>query len=193
VAGDDQVGDLEDLPARLVELVLVLRLLVLGRGVGVEPAVGRDHDAVRRAHDEREVLGGVSRRARDAHGRAEHPAVALGVLPLVAPVDRPVVVDGGVREQPGVHRVVGMVMAEDHLGDVLGSNAEPRQRFEHRCCAGRHARIDHDHAIAVAHQRARAADGAAGGGQRAIEHGVDAGGAAAGNVHCQQATAWVCK
>jgi hypothetical protein len=39
-----------------------------------------------------------------------------------------VVVDPGRREQRGVHRVIGMVMAEHHVRHVPGGRAVPGQR-----------------------------------------------------------------
>ena len=50
---------------------------------------------------------------------------------MVAHVCGPVIVDSGVlREERDVHRVVGMMVAEDDVGDLLGVHAEGR------ACAG---------------------------------------------------------
>src|SRR5207244_11330992 len=76
----------------------LFRSLVVDRGVGVEPAVRGDDDAFGRAGDQGEVLGGVAGGPRQLDRRRQHAAVALGVLPVRAAVDRPVVVDRGDRK-----------------------------------------------------------------------------------------------
>jgi hypothetical protein len=94
-----------------------------------------------------------------------------------------VVVDRGLREQARIQRVIGMVVAQDHVGDVLRPDAERGQRIEDRLRARGHARIDHDHPVAVANQGARALDAAARRGQRPIQDHVDLRRTAPRNVH----------
>ena len=121
-----------------------------------------------------DVLGRVAGRAREHDRGAQDATLRVGILPVRAAVDRPVVVDRGVREVAGVDRVVGMVVAEHDVGDVLDTDAERLERIEDRASALGHPRVDHDRDVAVADQRARARDAAAGRGQRADDEDVDA-------------------
>jgi hypothetical protein len=58
-------------------------------------------------------------------------------------VDRPDVVDAGVLEQRDVHGVVGVVVAQDHVGDPVGLQAECPEGIQDRRPVRDHSRV-HD-------------------------------------------------
>jgi hypothetical protein len=68
-----------------------------------------------------------------------------------------VVVHDGAREQRRVEGVVGVVVAEHHVGHPGRAVHIGGQRAEQRVTAGHHARIDDDHPAAVHDQGDRAA------------------------------------
>ena len=88
---------------------------------------------------------------------AELRSVRVPVEPSVALVDRPVIVNARVAEERGVDRVIGVVMAEHHVGDVLRRRAVRLERGQERVAVGDHPWIDDDDGVAIANQR----DGAA--------------------------------
>jgi hypothetical protein len=51
-------------------------------------------------------------------------------MPLVAVVDGPVVVEAGIGEQGRVQGVVGVVVAEHHVGHLLGLHTQLTQRVK---------------------------------------------------------------
>ena len=97
---------------------------ILGRPVLAPPQVGHRVHGVVRLDDERRVLRGVARGQPQRGGRREVVAVAVVVEPQVVAVARPEVHDLRVREQRAVDRVVGMVVAEEHVGHGLWRHAE---------------------------------------------------------------------
>ena len=90
-----------------------------GRPVGPPPEVGQRVDPVLRVDDERGVLLGVAGRQPELGVGRHAPAVAAVIEPQVVPVARPEVDDLGVREQRDVHRVIGVVVAEEDVGHGL--------------------------------------------------------------------------
>ena len=72
-------------------------------------------------------------RLQQPGGLAEPEPLGLPVVPHVVAVDRPVVVEPRVGEQRRVERVVGMVVAEHDVGDLLG--AEPERASGSRMAA----------------------------------------------------------
>ena len=109
----------------------------------------RDH-AVGRAGQRGDVLAGVSRRADEPDRRRQLVPLGLPVVPAVALVDRPVVVEARVREQRGVERVVRMVVAEHDVGHVLGRHTQRAQRIQDQRAVAHHAGIGHHDDVAVA-------------------------------------------
>ena len=65
--------------------------------------------------------------------------------------------DGGPREQGRVHRVVRVMMAEHHVGDLVRARPAGGQRAEQALPAGHQAGVDHDHAPGIEDQGDRAA------------------------------------
>ena len=115
------------------------------------------NDVAGGGRDRRDVLGGVPRSPQQPDRRTELEPLGVPVEPAVPHVGRPVIVDPGRREQRGIDRVVGVVMAEHHVGDVPGLRAVLGQRGEQRSTVGDHARVDDDHRVAVQDQGHRPA------------------------------------
>ena len=89
---------------------------------------------------------------------AEFGPVRVTVDPAVPDVHGPVIVNPRRREQRGVDRVIGMMVAEHHVGHVPGLRAVPGQGGQQGLAGGHHAGIDDDHRVAVQDQRDRPGD-----------------------------------
>ena len=94
--------------------------------------------------------------------RRELVAVAVVVEPQVVLVACPEVDDLGVREERDVHRVVGMVVAQEDVGHRLRADPQRGQRVEDEAAPGDHPGIGHDDRVAVADEADAAADPVAG-------------------------------
>ncbi len=116
------------------------------------PQVGARHQAAIGLDQGGDVLGRVPRRRLQADRGAQLEAVGLPVGPDVVLVDGPVVVEPCLGEQGGVQGVVGMMVAEDHVGHLAGVDAQRGQRVQDQAPTGHHARIDDDDGVAVADQ-----------------------------------------
>ena len=142
-------------PRRLEEL-LVGGQGVDGGAVGRPPQVGARDKVGVRLHQGGDVFGRVARRCLEADRRTELEAVGIPLDPQVVLVDGPVVVEAGLGEQGSVQCVVGVVVAENHVGHLAGINSEGGQGIQDKAAAGHHARVDHDDGVAVADQHHRA-------------------------------------
>ena len=119
---------------------------------------GCRHDAVRRRCQRGDVFGGVARRGHQPDRRAQRITVGFPADPEVAVVDRPVVMDPGRREQGCVDGVIGMVVAEHHVGHDLRRHPLRGELGQQSLPRGDHTRIDDDGDAAVLNQRDGAAD-----------------------------------
>lgn len=127
----------------------VLSVPITGRS-GVVPRVRVGNDSLNRARQDSDVLRGVARRADQPDRGSELVAFGIPPDPFVALVDRPVIVNSGVGKQGGVKRVVGMMVAEDHVGDIAWCDTQQAQRAEDQRPVANHARVGDYQAVAVA-------------------------------------------
>ena len=131
--------------AVLVKQVRVGRVGILDRLLRVPPQVGEHDQALVGVHQRRDVLRGVTRRFDQADRRRQLEPLGLAVDPEVVAVPRPVVVDPGLREQGGVQRVIGVVVREHHVGDLLGGDLHLGERTQDRVPPGDQSGVDDDH------------------------------------------------
>ena len=155
VTGHDHRGEgKQEFPAG-VQRASVGAERIVGGPVRAPPHMSARNDVARRGHDRGNVLSGVPRRAQQPDRRPEFGPVRVAVEPAVPQVHGPVVVDPRRREQRGVDRVIGMMMAEHHVGHVPGLRAVLGQGGQQGLAGGHHAGIDDDHRVAVQDQRDR--------------------------------------
>ena len=88
--------------------------------------------------------------SQSSAARAQGVAVAVVVEPEVVLVAGPEVDDLGVREECDVHRVIGVVMAQEDVGHGLGRDPERGERVEDERAPGDHPGVGHDERVAVA-------------------------------------------
>jgi hypothetical protein len=119
MAGYDPIRDGQDLSTAGVEL-----RLVQGERVGVRrhvlqpPEMGEDIGAVIGPDHERGIFFGVAGGAQ--HGDARDNVILVPViLPEIPGVPSSKIHDLGVREEGDVHRMVGMMMTDKDMGDLL--------------------------------------------------------------------------
>ncbi len=98
------------------------------------------------------------------------------------------IVDSGIREEAGVQRVVGVMVAQDDVGDVGWRQAEVAQRVGDIGLAVRHPWIHHRHHVAGADKGAGADHPRRG--ERASQEDVEPGVTRGGCIghHAAQAT-----
>src|SRR3954454_22151101 len=92
---------------------------------------------------------GVTWCLNQPNGACELESLGGAHLPGVIAVDRPVVMNPCVREQRRVESVIGMMVGEDDIGDVLRAYSPVPQGFQNRGGAGDEARVNDDLGIAV--------------------------------------------
>src|SRR5262245_2631167 len=136
-----------------VQLRHILRIGILGRALGVPPDVGEGHDSLGCAGQGGDVFGRVSRGADEPDRGGYLPPLCVAVGPEVAIVDRPVVLVARVGAERGVDRVVRMVMAEDHICDLVGIDTQRLEWVEYERAIPHHARVDDHGRFAVPDQR----------------------------------------
>jgi hypothetical protein len=119
------------------------------------------HEPAVRVHERGEVLGGMPGRLDQADRRGQLEPLRGPVDPQVVAVPRPVVVNPRVREQRRVQRVVGMVVREHHVGDLLGCELEFGERSQDRLAPRHETGIDHHEHPAVPREPDRRAHPAA--------------------------------
>lgn len=142
---DERRQSQDALPAR-AQHVQIVRIRVVGRPACHPPKMCEGDNIVRGRRQRRDVLWCVARR-RDQLNRGRE-VIALGGLvnPQIAVIDRLKIVDARVGKERGVHRVVGMMMRNDDIGDGALRLAQRRQRAENVVPVGHHARINnHPH------------------------------------------------
>ncbi len=87
---------------------------------GEPPEVSEGHHSIWRPHEGRDVLRRMSRRFNQANGRGEFVPFGSAILPIIALVDGPDIVETRTREKGRVQRMVWMVVGEDHISDRFG-------------------------------------------------------------------------
>ena len=110
--------------------------------VRTPPQMRQRRYTVGRRDESRDVLGCVARCLYEPYRARQLEAFSGPRRPDVSLVDRPVVVHPCVGKESDVDRVVGMVVADDHVGDRTGIHAQRIQRFENRGPFGHHAGVD---------------------------------------------------
>ena len=128
------------------------------RPVRPPPEVGQRVDRVIGTDDQRRVLLAVAGSQPQLGVGGEVPAVAVMVEPEIAAVLRPEIDDPGIREQPGVQRVIGVVMTEEDVGHVLRPDAPRGERVEDRGVRRAQPGVRDDDRVAVPDERDAAAN-----------------------------------
>src|SRR5215472_14514084 len=90
---------------------------VLSRGSRRPPQMCEGHDPIACANQGRDILWGMSRRLHQANGSRELIAFRAALLPAIALIDGPVIVETSMPKQGRVEGMIGMVMGEDHISD----------------------------------------------------------------------------
>lgn len=144
MAGDYHRGYFEDSLTTTVEPIEIRCQRVIVRGSLIPPQVGQSHHIVAIIDNRGDVLGGVPRRLPKGNGiRYLKPLSGTG-SPGVILIDGPVIVDTGVGKQGNVDGVVGVMMGNDHICDVLDLVAESGDGIKDDRSCLHHSRVDHD-------------------------------------------------
>ena len=96
-----------------------------------------------------DVLHRVTGGLQQLHRRRHRVPLRRPIDPDVVLVDRPVIVKPGVGEEGGVQGVIGMMVAEDHVGDGGRADAQGRERLEDDVTTRRHAGVDDDNGLGI--------------------------------------------
>ena len=183
MSGHDDVGRRQDTGPIALELGLVRRVRIdRGRPVAEPPQVRHRVDRVGGVDDERGVLLGVARRQPQPRVRPQLEAIARRVEPEVVAITRPEVDDLCVREERDVDRVIGVVVAQEDVRDVVRVDVEGCKRVEDQVAAGDHAGVGNDSRVAIADKGDRAAHVAVVAGIAGVEE-MDGGGRSVGSSH----------
>ena len=110
MAGHDQRGDLEHpLPADM-KCILIGAQPIVVRSLSIPPKMGEGDQLVSGPHHGGDVLGGMPRGLPECHVGRYLKALGRPVVPSVALVDGPMVVNPGVGKQRDVDRVIRVVV-----------------------------------------------------------------------------------
>src|SRR6266540_5125379 len=110
--------------------------------------MGKDIGAVIGLHDQRGIFFSVAGGAQ--HGDAWDNVVLFPViLPEIPSVPGPKIHDLGVWEQGYVHRMVGMMMTDKDVGDLLGGDPGFPEPLQNEGSLGDHAGIRYDNGTII--------------------------------------------
>ena len=131
MTGHHDVGRGEDSFAASFDRRLVgAQWIVLRAPVGVPPEMRHGVHGVIGLDDQRGVFLGVPGGQPELAPGAQPVAIPVVIEPQVVAVPSPEVDDLRVREQRDVHRVIGVVMTQEDVGDGLGGDAVLAQGIE---------------------------------------------------------------
>src|SRR4051794_14494781 len=149
VAGDDHPRDPQHSCPGHVDRCAVRSEWVLRRALPGPPQMRQRDHSICGAYEGDDVLRCVAWCLDQPNGGRELEALGGAHLPGVSAVDRPMVMNPCVREQRRVQGVIGMMVGEDDIGDVLRAYSPVPQGFQDRGRAGDEAWVDDDLRVAV--------------------------------------------
>ena len=114
-----------------------------------KPQVGEGDQTLAGPNEGGDVLRGVAGGFPEQRGGRYEKAFGRPTTPLFEVVHRPVVVDPGIGEHADIDGVIGMVVADDDVGDLGRFESEFKQGARYGGLRRGHARIDDDQLLLI--------------------------------------------